>query len=221
MRTLNSKREGQGIDFPKMEKDVKRLPDIFEYMLTQNSLYTYYGKNNPIQTIINILSCVIQIYRHVYEPYLKEGEVIVWWNNIEVINKNGLLKFLFQYIFIKVPLTLQYGDCLTLASRADFSAVDLQSCDLRNVGFNFSVMRNVNLSNTILCGADFSNADLYNADFTNADMHYSCLSNAKLEKCNMTGVDLRGTDLPDEYCSDIQEEQLEHLRGLNINDIII
>ena len=221
LRTLNSKREGQGIDFPKIEKDVKRLPDIFEYMLTQNSLYTYYGKNNSIQTIINILSCVIQIYRHIYEPYLKEGEVIAWWNNIEAINKNGLLKFLFQYIFIKVPLTLQYGDCLTLASKADFSDVDLQSCDLRNVGFNFSVMRNVSLSNTILCGADFSNADLYNADLTNADMHYSCLSNAKLEKCNMTGVDLRGTDLPDEYCSDVQEEQLEHLRGLNIKDIII
>ena len=221
LRTLNSKREGQGIDFPKIEKDVKRLPDIFEYMLTQNSLYIYYGKNNPIQIIINILSCVIQIYRHIYEPYLKEGEVIAWWNNIEAVNKNGLLKFLFQYIFIKVPLTLQYGDCLTLASKADFSDVDLQSCDLRNVGFNYSVMKNVNLSNTILCGADFSNTDLYNADFTNADMHYSCLSNAKLEKCNMTGVDLRGTDLPDEYCSDVQEEQLEHLRGLNIRDIII
>ena len=42
-----------------------------------------------------------------------------------------------------------------------------------------------------------------------------------LEGCDMTGVDLRGIELPDGFMSEDQDEQICHLKSLNINGLKI
>lgn len=52
-------------------------------------------------------------------------------------------------------------------------------------------------------------------------MHYACLKSAKLTNSIFTGVDLRGTDLPDGFCSMDQNEQIQHLKSLKIQGLRI
>ena len=108
-----------------------------------------------------------------------------------------------------------------MASRGDFSHLNLQNSDLRNIGFQHSNLTRTILSDSILCGCDFSHADLRLSDLSNADIHYACLTGALLDGCKMTGADLRGTELPDGFCSMDQNEQVEHLKSLNIPELII
>lgn len=132
------------------------------------------------------------------------------------VNKNGMLAQTFHSIFCQVPVTLDSESMLTMASRGEFSEVDFSSCDLRNIGFQRSHFVNAKFENAILIGCDFSDTVLTGADFTNADMHYSKLLEAEMDYCILTGLDLRGTDLPDGSCDIDQEEQIKHLKSLNI-----
>lgn len=99
--------------------------------------------------------------------------------------------------------------------------MDLRFCDLRNISFQKSLIKLAKFSDAILCGCDFSHAILDGSDFSNADLHYASLEDASLIRCNMTGVDLRGTELPDGYMSVAQEEQVAHLKSLQITGLII
>ena len=139
-----------------------------------------------------------------------------WWNSVSKINKNGMLAQTFHTIFCQVPLTLDGESMLTMASRGNFSGIDLQSCDLRNIGFQNSDITNAQFQNAILVGCDFSHSNLRGSDFTNADIHYASLLGANLQGCILIGADLRGTDLPDGTCSADQEEQINHLMSLEI-----
>lgn len=208
-------------EFPTIEYEHRYLSDIYEVMLTNGDVYSeLYGKN-PIQKIINVLTCVAQIYRHIYEPFLQKKETIKWWNCVQNVNKNGLLPYVFRSIFQQVPVTFDDGTILTMASCCDFSDLQLQTIDLRNIGFQMSDLTNVQFNDTILCGCDFSGANLSGSDFTNADMHYASLEYANLECCNLMYVDLRGTNLPDGNCSVVQEEQIIHLKSLGISGLLI
>lgn len=209
------------IEFPVLEVKNPFLPDIFENMLEDGALYNNLNSKNPIKTIINILTCVAQIYRHIYEPFLQENEVIKWWRSHEKINNTGLLKYVFASIFRQVPVTSSEGYILNMASKGDFSSIDFSGYDLRNIGFQNSNLVEAKFIDAILCGCDFSSAKLMNADFTNADIHYACLGNATMESCILTGADLRGTELPDNSYSLNQKEQIEKIKSLNIIGLVI
>lgn len=197
------------------------LPRLFETLLTDGTVYDLKNSENPIQHILNVLTCTAQVYRHCYEPFLDDGRRIKWWGSVSNVNKNGMLVSAFHTIFCQVPVTFDDGSMLTMASCGDFSGIELQSCDLRNIGFQNSYIKKANFQNAILAGCDFSNTILTGSDFTNADIHYASLLGADLQECILTGADLRGTDLPDDTCSVDQEEQIAYLKVLKICGIRI
>lgn len=210
-------RECHKSEFPILEiSSWHGLADLFETLLTDGTVYNFENSKNPIQHILNVLTCTAQIYRHCYEPFLYEEQMMKWWNSVSKINKNGMLAQTFHTIFCQVPLTLDGESMLTMASRGNFSGIDLQSCDLRNIGFQNSDITNAQFQNAILVGCDFSHSNLRGSDFTNADIHYASLLGANLQDCILIGADLRGTDLPDGTCSADQEEQINHLMSLEI-----
>ncbi len=174
---------------------------------------------NPFQKIVNILTCTVQLYRHAYEVYLEEKEYINWVSESHIAD--DLLIPLFRTVFHQLPVTISYDNMITLGSRSYFKDIDFSSCDLRNIGFENSKLVYVNFSNTILCGCDFSNAELIGCDFSDADVHYACFEDAKIENCNMTRADLRGTELPDGFISPDQDEQINHLKSLQIPELTI
>lgn len=220
LRTYANKDNCQN-NFPYIENSCHVLPKLFEYMLTNGKIYNNLNMINPIQTIVNILTCTAQIYRHIYEPYLDIGKVIKWWNIPTFVNECEILKYVFAPIFAQVPVTYAKKGMITMASKGDFSKINFSSCDLRNIGFQESVLRGAKFSNAILCGCDFSNTKLDQTDFTNADMHYSSLEKAIMTQCHMDGADLRGTKLPDGSCSEDQNEQVERMKLLNIPGLTI
>ena len=223
LRTLYKKRQYNQDEFSFIENEQKFLPDLFEHIIVHGitAINLEPDASNPIKDIVNVLSCIVQIFRHAYEPYLETDDIIKWWHNADIINDSDMLKMLFKYIFIKTPITLEYGSALTLSSKSDFSDISFHSADIRNAGFTGSSLKNTIFENAILCGVDFENANIKNSDFTNADVHFARLTNANIEDCNFTGADLRGTELPDDYCSNNQDEQVEHLKALNIKGVVV
>lgn len=205
------------VEFPSIEMKEAILPELFEVMLLNGTMYHNLNVQNPIQAIINILTCTAQVYRHVYEPFLIPGTYIKWWKDPQKVNESGVLQYVFRPIFSGVPVTLSEDSMLTMASKGDFSKIDFGKSDLRNIGFQQANVSNANLSDTILTGCDFESADLSGSDFTNADIHYASLKGADLRNCKFTGALLSGTDLPDGSCSENQEVQFERLKKFNIN----
>lgn len=217
-------------DFSTYEYQTRMIGRILEYMsdggIVESNVFADMIRNDPIQTINNIITCTAQIYRYIYEAQLKENERIYWFRMFgdfgkKIIVYSYMLTTLFKQVFSLVPVTPSFDQTITMASRGDFSHLNLQNSDLRNIGFQHSNLTSANFSNAVLCGCDFSHADLRFSDLSNADIHYACLTDALLDGCNMTCADLRGTELPDGFCSMDQNEQVEHLKSLNIPDLII
>lgn len=182
--------------------------------------------SDPVQICTNIVTCTAQIYRHTYEAHLKESESIDWSNtsfrdNSILTPINTILTTLFRQVYSLLPVTPSSEYAITMASRGAFDGMIFSNSNLRNIGFQYSSLAYCNFNDSILCGCDFSHADLRLSDLTNADIHYACLTGALLDGCNMTGADLRGTELPDGFCSMDQNEQVEHLKSLNIPELII
>lgn len=215
------KAENPEIDFAQFEYKHNIISKILAYM-SKHDAYSRATEDktilNPVQIITNILTCTVQVYRNIYEIHLKEDKVIEW---ISYQTENNILKDLFKPIFCQVPVTPSVNYMITLGSRGDFSEMYLKGIDLRNIGFQYSQIKNTDFSDAILCGCDFSNAILDGSNFSNADIHYASLENASLINCNMTGADLRGTELPDGFVSVNQEDQVEHLKKLEISGLTI
>lgn len=218
LRSINNK-EMSTQDFASLEYKHRLLPQIFEMLLSDGGAYGKMCSSNPIQEIINIVTCTAQIYRHAYQPYLQTGEQINWWSNVDVINSNGMLPYIFKSVFSQVPVTLSSDHMLTMGSQSNFSGVNLTNLDLRYIGFQHSDLSNAKLANSILCGVDFTGATICHSDLTNADMHYACLIDALLDGSDLTGADLRGTELPDSSHSLLQEEQVRRLREHSISGL--
>ena len=210
--------QNQKTDFSKIEYEKHIISTIAGEIISNKEYYKellscdYDG--NLLELIINVITCLVQICRYACEPYLTKAKKIPWefGDNISAI---------FKYVFSQVPVTLTPSSMITLGSRGSFFGMHLKGCDLRNIGFQYSILSHSNLSDTILCGCDFTYAKLDSVDFSNADMHYACLKYAKLTDCIFTGVDLRGTELPDGFCSMDQDEQIKHIKALNIKGLRI
>lgn len=207
-----------GIDFSKIEYEKHILSSTAGEILSNKEYYKellncdYDG--NLLQLAINVITCIVQVCRYVCEPYLSRKNKIPW-------QFDDYISIIFKDIFSQVPITLTSDSMIALGSRGRFSGLHLKGCDLRNIGFQYSVLSGSDLSDTVLCGCDFTSSNLDSVDFTNADMHYACLKSAKLTNSIFTGVDLRGTDLPDGFCSMDQNEQIQHLKSLKIQGLRI
>lgn len=186
-------------------------------VMSRNELYSdvmsRHSSYNPVELITNILSCTVQIYRNVYEVYLGEKDTIPW---LPHKGHNHFLETIFKPVFCQVPVTISYDHMITLGSRGYFRSMDFKAHDLRNIGFQHSQIEKADFSDAILCGCDFSYAKLDGSNFSNADIHYASFENASLNYCDLIGADIRGTELPDGFVSNEQDEQVEHLKSLNI-----
>lgn len=179
-------------DFPKTEQAKKYLPQFFEVMLTNGGRMNCVNSNNPFQAIINTLRCVAQVYRSVYRRYLNENEKIHWWNSVDNVNRNGMLRYVFKPVF--------GVDGYIIGGFSDFSRVDLNDCDLGNAillnqDFSNANLSYSNLSNSILCNVHLKNADLRGADLRGADLREANFSEAHLEGAHLEGAYLHGTHL--------------------------
>lgn len=188
-------------DFPKTEQAKKYLPQFFEVMLTNGGRMNCVNSNNPFQAIINTLRCVAQVYRSVYRRYLNENEKIHWWNSVDNVNRNGMLRYVFKPVFGADGYIEYYiSGCFS-----DFSRVDLNDCDLNfaillNHDFSNSNLSYSNLSNSILCNVHLKNADLRGADlreanFSEAHLEGAYLHGTHLENANLAGAHLGDVDL--------------------------
>ncbi len=213
LRSMNNREKNED-DFASIEIKRESYCKIISKMTTECAVYKKsfeeQSKITPYELISNVITCTIQVFRHVFEPYIGEEGAFISCGNFSDV------KFWFANAFNQIPVTLAYDKKLTLASKWNFSSIDLEGLDLRNIGFCDSLLSNTNFSNTILSGCDFSGCNLSGSDFSDSDAHYASFLNAKLENCDFSGTDLRGTDLPDGFCSTNQDEQVAHLKELNI-----
>ena len=189
-------------DFPKAEQAQKYLPHFFEVMLTNGGRMNCVNSNNPFQAIINTLRCVAQVYRSVYRRYLNENEKIHWWNSVDNVNRNGMLRYVFKPVFgVEVYLV----GCFS-----EFCGVDLRNCDLSHIIFTNSAFSNSNLS-----GSDLNNSVLYKVELIHAYLINANLQEAYLEEIDLRGAYLKGTNLQKAY---LQEADLRYanLQGANL-----
>lgn len=180
-------------DFPKVEQTKKYLPQFFEAMLTNGGRMKCVNSNNPIQEIINTLRYIAQVYSSVYRRYLTEDEKIHWWNSVDNVNRNGMLRYVFKPI-LGVDGYIRGGF-------SDFSRVDLNDCDLGN-----AILLNQDFSNANLSYSNLRNSVLYNAQLNNANLRGANLRDASFSKAHLEGAILQIADLRD---ADFSEAHLE------------
>lgn len=176
--------------------------------------YTYDGTRNLFQENINVLKCVVQIYRHIYEPYVLSGKKKIEWftNMTSELNEMDGLPYLFKPVFIRTPLTISPDYTIPVAGYTNFNIFDMKKADLRYGMFNHSKFIECNFSDTILVSTDFSYSDLKGCNFENADFRFSSLLGADIKRCKFDNCNLIGTTLPDGFCSNEEDEQLEHIK---------
>ena len=205
-------------DFILQELKYQFLGCFFEKMFIHGAIheYKYNGERMLYQENINVLKCVVQIYRHIYEPYVVNGKKrLEWFFNAESeMNMAEGFPELFKPVFIRTPLTITTIYSIPVAGYADFNWCDMKKADLRYGMFNYSKFLSCNFSDTILKNTDFTGAIFQGCSFTYADLSYSSLKNAQIVDCKFNDCNLIGTTLPDGFCSDIQQEQEEHLNAL-------
>ena len=201
-------------DFPKAEQKKIYLPQFFEAMLTNGGRMNCVNSNNPIQAIINTLRCVAQVYRSVYRRYLNENEKIHWWNSVDNVNRNGMLRYVFKPVF--------GVDGYIGGGFSDFSRVDLNDCDLGN-----AILLNQDFSNANLSYSNLSNSVLYNAQLINAILQRAHLERARLQGAHLQGAHLRGAHLEGVHLEraylqgvHLEEAYLEkaHLEGAHVEE---
>ena len=165
-------------DFPKTEQAKKYLPQFFEAMLTNGGrMKKCVNSNNPFQAIINTLRCIVRIYSSVYRRCLTNNEKIRWWDSVDKVNKNGMLRYIFKPVF---GAEGYLSDC-----SSDFRGVDLENCDL-----SYAILPNQDFSNSNLSNSDLNNSVLYKAQLINVDLQGANLRGALLQKSTLEGADL-------------------------------
>lgn len=181
------------------EKQERLLPDLFEEMLTNGRLYDDLQESTHIQAIINILSSAAKIYRHIYEPLLQEKKSVRWWHDVGKINaQSDVIRYCFKDIFF---WRFRSENSTNGSDRMDASDLDMMGCSLPLASFRYADLRVANLR-----GADLRGADLRGAN----------LSGAGLRGADLRDADLRFAALPDGFTGKTQEEQIQHLKAIEI-----
>lgn len=222
--------ENNRYDFAQCEYQNHLITNILSRMTAQGIIDSHVLSEasflNPVQRMTNIVTCTVQLYRHAYEAHLKEGERIPWISE-SICNtpyrtvRTNILVSLFKPVFCQVPVTPSYDSMIAPGGRGCFDDADFKANDLRNINFQGSQIKNSDFSDAILIGCDLSYAILDGSNFTNADIHNASLEHASLIGCTMIGANLCGTRLPDGFVSLDQEEQIKHLKSLQISQLVI
>ena len=173
------------------------------------------------QFYLNIIGSVIDVYRYAYQPFISNGELVKWWNNVSIANHSEIIQNHFQSIFLNTPVMDETDNPVTPSSNSDFSGLNLCNQDLRNIGFYYSSLQKACLKRSKLEGSSLEGTNLKGADLSDADIHYSSLEKANLEYADLRGSQLKGTELPDGFCSDDEQEQKEHLKKMQIRGLKI
>jgi len=197
LRAQNDIQEKDTISFIYQEKQQRLLPSLFEELLTNGYLYDHLHEQNHIQSIINILSCTAQVYRHIYEPILSENEHIKWWNNTAKIHDSNIIQCCFRQVF-ELPFVGE--EYFSISSRGDFSNIWFIDCSLRRLDLSRADLTWANLSFADLTGASLTGANLTGADLTGADL---------------TEAKLIGAALPDGTQSYEPKEQVRRLKKID------
>jgi len=217
-RSLYKMENGTEENFILQELKYQFLGCFFEKMFIHGAVheYQYDGERNLYQENINVLKCVVQIYRHIYEPYVVKNRKRLEWFFNATSEMNSIEGFpgLFKPVFIRTPLTISEDYCIPVAGYANFNIYDMKKADLRYGMFNHSKFLSCDFSDTILKSTDFTGSILKQCYFVNADLSYSSLKDAQVVDCKFEGCNLIGTILPDGSCFDTQQEQEEHLNVL-------
>ena len=132
------------------------------------------NSNNPFQAIINTLRCIVRIYSSVYRRCLTNNEKIRWWDSVDKVNKNGMLRYIFKPVF---GAEGYLSDC-----SSDFRGVDLENCDL-----SYAILPNQDFSNSNLSGSDLNNSVLYKVELIHAYLINANLLEAYLEENRFKG----------------------------------
>ena len=104
---------------------------------------------------------------------------------------------------------------------ANLTGSDLSSLDLTNIVIDSTNVRKIKFINAKMIRCNLSGVDLNGVDFRAADLRTADLRAADLADADLTNADLRGAILPDGFCSVDQEEQVKHLKQLNISGLRI
>ena len=195
--------------FPKCEVKHPLLPGFFEYMLTDGRVYDGLGEKQLLRVIKSILCCVLDFYVSACEPFYEKGKLRLW-HNVEDVNESGMFRML-------SPADLRK----TYLDRADLSYANLRGANLMRANLTGADLTDANLADAHLADAHLTGAHLWDAILWDADLTRADLTGAHLANADLTGAHLRGAVLPDGYRSDSQNEQVEHLKSLNIEGLII
>ena len=106
-------------------------------------------------------------------------------------------------------------------SIADLSRANLSIADLSRATLSLAYLSDANLSDANLSDATLIYANLSHADLSGANLSIAYLSGATLRGADLSVADLRGATLPDGFESDSQEEQVQHLKDMNIEELEI
>ena len=163
-RSLYKKEKGIEEAFILQELKYQFLGCFFEKMFIHGAVHEYHydGERNLYQENINVLKCVVQIYRHIYEPYVVTGKKRLEWffNAASEMNSVEGLPGLFKPVFIRTPLTISLDYSIPVAGYANFNLYDMKKADLRYGAFDHSKFLSCDFSDTILKSTDFTGAIL-------------------------------------------------------------
>ncbi len=198
-------------DFPAEEYKNKYLQYFFSDMLQYGGV-SHYDRNsgeNIYHIMVNVLSNTVQIYRCILEPYLTAKEQILWFNDSVKINQAGILRCIFEDIFMLNRFSLN-NKRIGLSGRANFKGISLKAKNLTNVDFTGSDLVNIDLSDSVMKESDMRGADLRganlkgvilnNADLKEVDLRGADLSDADMERADLSNANLSGEDLRYKNC---------------------
>lgn len=240
-RTKYKRRKGTGEkDYPFIVRKNQSFAAVIEKMLTDSSIVFDNLKNvgNPIRGFCDILGEILKSYlyaeRELLLLYKRERSVL--WDDVGRVNEIKLLEDIAK-IGIFNHFILSYTDLNNVVMEgADlrhvyFEGTYLQDSNLREANLRNAHLRWVHLENANLCGArlngaylltaHLNGANLYKADFRGANLQGADLKDANIDGADFRNANLQGTILIDGYCSGSQEEQIHHLRSLNISELKI
>lgn len=211
-------------EFPLLEKEHHLLPILFQKLLMKGRLFDSLGMDDHIEAIKSVLLSTGLVYRSVYDPILEEEERIRWWHDVKAVNRSGMVQFIVKNCIGKFASDsdLRLADLRNADLHlTDLRLADLRNADLREAHLSGAVLFRADLSGAHLNGTHLNGAHLNGAHLNGADFRWADLHGADLRYADLHGADLHGADLHEAWLSDgfrtnNQDEQIKHLKSLNI-----
>ena len=192
------------------EREERHTARIFETMLLRGDFYTVCAERwkleNPVKTIARILGNTVNVYRHLYEPFLKPKEYIQWWTDVEAVNKDGTFRQLLREVLKRTGFSDLRGMNL---QKVDLSFADLHGTDLSGANLERANLHNANLQASLI-SANLNGADLTGANLWDAALDRAVLANTQLFGANLGNASLSEVDFQD---ADLRGAIGYHLQG--------